>query len=42
LDRTDQFVRVPNRELAATKEMKEGFVSDFSLEDYDALVWRMT
>jgi phosphoethanolamine N-methyltransferase len=38
LDRTEQFVQVLNRELAATQAMKEEFVSDFSLEDFDALV----
>ena len=37
-DRTDQFVRVLERELKATREMKDEFVRDFSLSDYDALI----
>uniref|UniRef100_A0A0D9V4H2 phosphoethanolamine N-methyltransferase n=1 Tax=Leersia perrieri TaxID=77586 RepID=A0A0D9V4H2_9ORYZ len=37
-DRTDQFLSVLQRELAEVEKNKNEFVSDFSQEDYDAIV----
>ena len=37
-DRTDQFLDVLERELAKVEKNKNEFVSDFSQEDYDAIV----
>lgn len=37
-DRTDQFSKVLERELNAVEKEKERFITDFSEEDYDAIV----
>lgn len=37
-DRTEQFVKVLKRELAATEKSREKFVEDFSAEDYECIV----
>ncbi|GAB2270235.1 hypothetical protein Dimus_005139 [Dionaea muscipula] len=37
-DRTDQFIQVLQRELNAVEKDKDGFVRDFSEEDYDEIV----
>ncbi|NP_001414863.1 phosphoethanolamine N-methyltransferase 1 isoform 2 [Triticum aestivum] len=37
-DRTDQFLRVLERELGETEKNKEAFLADFTQEDYDDIV----
>uniref|UniRef100_A0A0E0HHR9 phosphoethanolamine N-methyltransferase n=1 Tax=Oryza nivara TaxID=4536 RepID=A0A0E0HHR9_ORYNI len=37
-DRTDQFLRVLQRELAEVEKNKEAFLADFTQEDYDDIV----
>ncbi|TXG50852.1 hypothetical protein EZV62_023376 [Acer yangbiense] len=37
-DRTDQFLQVLERELAAVEKDKDAFIHDFSEEDYNAIV----
>ncbi|XP_022955089.1 phosphomethylethanolamine N-methyltransferase-like isoform X1 [Cucurbita moschata] len=37
-DRTDQFIRVLQRELSTLEKEKEEFVQDFSAEDYNEIV----
>ncbi|KAJ0048736.1 hypothetical protein Pint_17057 [Pistacia integerrima] len=37
-DRTDQFINVLQRELDTVEKDKDAFISDFSQEDYDAIV----
>ena len=37
-DRTDQFLRVLQRELAEVEKNKEAFMADFTQEDYDDIV----
>ncbi|KAI4329995.1 hypothetical protein MLD38_028311 [Melastoma candidum] len=37
-DRTEQFMKVLQKELAAVEKDKEAFISDFSKEDYDDIV----
>lgn len=37
-DRTDQFIRVLQRELDSVEQEKDAFISDFSVEDYNDIV----
>lgn len=37
-DRTDQFIRVLQRELDSVEKEKDAFISDFSVEDYNDIV----
>ncbi|KAF5189679.1 Phosphoethanolamine n-methyltransferase [Thalictrum thalictroides] len=37
-DRTDQFVKVLQKELDSLEKEKDDFISDFSEEDYDEIV----
>ncbi|PKI52842.1 hypothetical protein CRG98_026790 [Punica granatum] len=37
-DRTDQFIKVLERELDAVEKDKEAFISDFTQQDYDDIV----